>query len=68
MSTTAPTPTPTPAPARPGPAPAPARPGRRPTEVLPAAASAPVRRSILRPALPASQDEGAPSKAGAARP
>ena len=51
MSTTAPAPTPTPAPA-------PA--DDRPTETLPTVASAPVRRSILRTALPASQDEGAP--------
>lgn len=49
MSTTAPAPPPAPTPA-----------DDRPTEVLPAAAPVPVRRSILRPALPASQDEGAP--------
>ena len=49
MSTTAPAPAPAPAPA-----------DDRPTEVLPAAAPVPVRRSILRPARPAPQEEGAP--------
>ena len=53
MSTPAPAPTPAPTPA-----------DDRPTEVLPAAAPVPVpvpvRRSILRPARPGPQEEGAP--------
>lgn len=35
-------------------------PGDCPTAVIPAGASLPVRRSILRPARPAPQDDGAP--------
>ena len=57
MSTTASAPTPAPTPA-----------DDRPTETLPAVPAVPARRSILRPALPAPQDEGAPSPTGAARP